>query len=142
MQARLYDGAEPIRLSAYPYWVNPFKWMGVVETRDFFQTMHVDSLAPDVDPDNEAKTYHKPEETPVTLAAKKSYLGRVYLDWAAYPVTETEQLEHGYVVRFLDLRYIYPDEARVPLSARVYLDEKLDVVAMAFGFRTHGIAGS
>ncbi len=35
----------------------------------------------------------KPEETPVTLAAKRSYLGRVYLDWARYPVVETEQME-------------------------------------------------
>ena len=33
---------------------------------------------------------YKPEETPVTLAAKNSYVGRVFLDWAKYPITETE----------------------------------------------------
>jgi inner membrane protein len=137
MQARLYDGAAPIRLSAYPYWVNPFKWMGVVETRDFFQTMHVDSLAPDVDPDNEAKTYYKPEETPVTLAAKKSYLGQVYLDWAHYPLTETEKLQDppGYVVRFFDLRFMYPERQERPLSSRVVLNDKLQVVAEYMGLR-------
>ena len=137
MQARLYDGAEPIRISAYPYWVNPFKWMGVVETKDFFQTMHVDSLTPDVDPDNEAKTYYKPEETPVTLAAKKSHLGRIYLDWAHYPLTETEAVKNppGYVVRFFDLRFMYPERQERPLSSRVVLNDRLQVVAEYMGLR-------
>jgi inner membrane protein len=137
MQARLYDGAVPVRLSAFPYMVNPFRWMGVVETRDFYQTMHVDSLAPEVDPDNEAKTYYKPEETPVTLAAKKSYLGRVYLDWARYPLTETEKLQDppGYVVRFFDLRFMYPERQGRPLSSRVLLNDKLQVVSEYMGFR-------
>jgi len=141
LEARLYEGADPLRASAYPYMWNPFRWYGVVETDAFFARTLVDSLGPEVDPRGRMNIRYKPEETPVTLAAKRSYLGRVYLDWAAYPVTETEQLEHGYVVRFLDLRYLYPDEARVPLSARVYLDENLNVVQMMFGFRTHGIAG-
>ncbi|HLX74469.1 MAG TPA: metal-dependent hydrolase [Terriglobales bacterium] len=137
MQARLYDGAVPLHLSAFPYWVNPFKWMGVVETRNFFQTMHVDALAPDVDPDNEAKTYYKPEETPVTVAAKKSYLGRVYLDWAQYPLTETEKLESppGYMVRFFDLRFMYPERRERPLSSRVVLNDRLQVVGEYMGLR-------
>ena len=137
MQARLYDDAVPIRVSAYPYWVNPFKWMGVVETRNFFQTMHVDSLTPDVDPDNEAKTYYKPGETAVTLAAKKTYLGRVYLDWAHYPLTETERLQDppGYMVRFFDLRFMYPERRERPLSSRVVLNDKLQVVGEYMGLR-------
>ena len=144
MQARLYEGAVPVRLSAYPYWVNPFKWMGVVETKDFFQTMHVDSLTPDVDPDNEAKTYYKPEETPVTLAAKKSYLGRVYLDWAHYPLTETQKLEDppGYLVRFFDLRFMYPERRERPLSSRVVLNDKLQVVGAYMGLRRQPSRGN
>ena len=89
--ARTYDGADPIRASAYPYWLNPFRWYGVVETQDFFATYLVDSSIPEVDPEGRMRIRRKPEETPVTLAAKGSYLGRVYLDWAKYPVTETEQ---------------------------------------------------
>ena len=47
------------------------------------------------------------KETGITLAAKKSYLGRVYLDWAQYPITETQTLsEGGYIVHFQDLRYV------------------------------------
>jgi len=137
MEARLYRQADPIRVSAYPYWLNPFRWYGVVETRNFFATMLVDSSAPDVDPDGRMRIYYKPEETPVTLAAKKSYLGRVYLDWAQYPITETEPLQppqEGYIVRFQDLRYAYPERSgRSPLGAGVDLDKNLKVVGEVFG---------
>jgi inner membrane protein len=136
LEARTYKGAVPLRVSAVPYWVNPFKWMGIVETRDFFVTLHVDSLAPEVDPDNEAMLRYKPEETPATLAAKKSYLGRVYLDWAGYPVTETETLPNGgYLVHFFDLRFLYPERKSRPLGAVVELDPQLHVLSERMGVR-------
>ena len=137
MEARLYRGADPIRVSAYPYWWNVFRWYGVAETKDFFATMMVDSSVPDVDPDGGMRIYYKPEETAVTLAAKKSYLGRVYLDWAKYPLVQSEQLEppdSGYVVYFQDLRYAYPGRAgRAPLGAAVELDKNFKVTGETFG---------
>ena len=112
--------------------------------------MDVDSLAPEVDPDAQMQIHYKPEETPITLAAKKTYLGRVYLSWAQYPVTETEQLENdpankgtvsngraAYAVRFRDLRYDYPGRnARVTLGATVFLTRDLEVVKETFGMRS------
>jgi inner membrane protein len=138
LDARLYHGEEPLRVSAYPYYLNPFRWSGVVETEDFFEVLPVDSLTPDVDPQRRAVTRFKPEETPVTLAAKESYLGRVYLDWAQYPIVESEQIETpepGYMVRFFDLRYAYPELRGARLGARVRLDKDLNVVAYWFGPR-------
>jgi inner membrane protein len=146
LQARLYEGADPIRVSAYPVWVNPFRWVGVVETQNFFATMHIDSSTPDVDPDAQMHIHFKPEETSVTLAAKKSLLGRVYLDWARYPITETQPTqppEQGYVVQFFDLRYDRLDlSTRKPLSASVILNDKLNVVAEGFGSRIQRIEQS
>jgi len=150
LQSRNYQGADAIRVSAYPYWVNPFRWYGVVETSNFFATMDVDSLTPEVDPQAQMQIRYKPEETPVTLAAKKTYLGRVYLSWAQYPITETEQLENdpaivtantpignaraAYLVRFRDLRYDYPGrDARAMLGATVFLTHDLQVVEERFG---------
>jgi len=142
LEARNYRGADAVRVSAYPYWVNPFRWHGVVETRDFFATMDVDSLAPEVDPRGEMQVRYKPEETPVTLAAKKSYLGRVYLSWAQYPITETEELSShpadnnrpAYVVRFRDLRYDYPGrKGRATLGAFVLLTRDLRVAEGEMG---------
>jgi inner membrane protein len=111
----------------------------VVETQNVFAVMLVDSLTADVDPNGDMQIRYKPEETPVTLAAKKSYMGRVYLDWAKYPITETEPLqlgEQGYIVRFKDLRFAYPDRrGRNVLSATVMLDRNLKVVEEDFGTR-------
>ena len=139
LAAQLYEGADPIRVSAYPYWWSPFHWGGVVETQNFFAVMNVDSATPDVDPQGEKQIYYKPEETPITLAAKKSYLGRVYLDWAKYPITETEELSNGYLVRFKDLRFDYG--GRSVLSSSVELDQNLNVEWETFGMRQHGIFG-
>jgi len=137
LEARTYRDELPIRASAYPTWVNPFHWYGVVETRDFFALAPVDSQIPEVDPDNQLDVRYKPEETPITLAAKQSYLGRVYLDWAQYPITETESIPEGHLVRFEDLRFANPWRrgGRTPLSAAVELDDRLRVVADIFGQR-------
>jgi inner membrane protein len=136
LQARTYRDADPIRVSAYPYWWDPFKWSGVVETKQFFAVMPVDSLRPEVDPEGRMNIRYKPEETPVTLAAKKSYLGHVYLDWAKYPITETEEIsasEAAYLVTFHDLRYEYAGLSRRPLTAGVFVDRKNQVVREFFG---------
>ncbi len=137
LEARTYGGVDPLRVSAYPTWANPFQWYGVVETPNFFALAPVDSLRPEVDPEDQLQIRDKPEETAVTLAAKKSYLGRVYLDWAQYPITETEILEgteQGYIVRFQDLRYVGVPRAiggnrgRRVLGAAIKLDENLRIV--------------
>ena len=64
MNSFLYRGAAPQRVAAYPYMINPFRWHGVVETADFFETVPVNSLAPEID-DSQARLFYKPEETDV-----------------------------------------------------------------------------
>jgi inner membrane protein len=141
LESRIYNGADPVRASAFPYWVNPFRWFGVVETQDFFATMLVDSSIPEADAEGRMRIRPKPEETPVTLAAKRSELGRVYLDWAKYPITETEQTATGYIVRFRDLRFDYPDSPRRGvLTASVELDRNLNVVRESFGTRSRVVS--
>lgn len=161
LEARTYNGADPTRASAYPDFANPFRWYGVVETSNFFVLAPVDSLGPEVNPgaaeDDKLQIRYKPEETPITLAAKRSYFGRVYLDWAQYPITQTEALGsleqdsferdspgQGYIVNFQDLRYaLLPnlfsrlrggrDQSSKPLSAGVQLDRNLHVVGDVYG---------
>ena len=80
---------------------------------------------------------YKPEETPVTLAAKNSYAGRVFLDWAQYPITETEVLQpprQGSIVLLEDLRYagvprsLTGRRSRSGLSRAIEIDQNLHVV--------------
>jgi inner membrane protein len=137
LEARSYNGADPIRVSAYPKPTDPFHWYGVVETPAFFALAPVDSLGPEVDPDERMEIRYKPEETPATLAAKNSYIGRAFLDWAQYPITETETLQppqQGFVVTLQDLRYaglegpLVGRPGRGVLSRAVEIDKDFHVV--------------
>ncbi len=129
-----YEGEDPIRASAFPYEITPFTWHGVIETESRFATMHVDTLAGEVDPDRHARTYYKPEETEVTHAAKGMQLGRVYLDWADYPYTSADQPAPDlWRVRFVDLRYLYLEQTESPLGGVVLLDRELHETAESFG---------
>ena len=147
LEARTYEGTDPTRASAYPSLANPFRWYGVVETPAFFALAPVNSLGPEVDPEGKLDIRYKPEETPITLAAKRSYLGRAYLDWAQYPITETETLqppEDGYIVQFQDLRFVQlpgllsrllgrRNQPQRALGAGVQLDRSLRVVGDVYG---------
>jgi inner membrane protein len=139
LNAVMYQNEDPLRVSAYPFPLNPFAWAGVTETRDFFEILQVDATSGEVDPQNRAKLRFKPEETPVTLAAKKSRLGQVYLDWARYPLVQVERLpgDAGYRVQFQDLRFAYAlDSSRSqspPLAGYVELDPQLHVIDQYMG---------
>jgi len=146
MQSVLYRNQEAARVSAFAprMNVNPFAWTGVVETQTFFGAMSVDSLSGEVDAQNKMLVRYKPEETPVTLAAKKSQLGRVFLDWAQYPIVDAQrimgpagyQVLTGYQVQFVDLRFTSLDSPRgagPPLAGYVTLDPKLNVEDMSMG---------
>ncbi len=132
MNSFTYHQAAPLRLAAYPYMINPFRWHGVVETADFFETVPVNSLGPELDPESSGQLFYKPPETDASRAAKSSYLGRVYLDWAAFPIVEVQtfQGEHGgYLAEFRDLRYTYPERRGLgPLSGYVVLSSGLQVL--------------
>ncbi len=151
LEARSYQGVDALRVSAYSYPVNPFRWYGVVETPGFFAMMNVNSIAPEVDPEGDMLIRYKPEETPITLAAKRTYLGRVYLSWAQYPITETEVLESdpaqssraAYIVRLRDLRYMYPGRsASATLGGSVRLNRDLQVLDEQMGMRSARDRGS
>ncbi len=126
----VYHQEQPLRVGAYPYMINPFRWHGVVEARDFFETVPVNSQGPDVD--NEAGIqFYKAPQTAAILAADRSHFGRVYLDWAVFPYVRQEtnpQDQPGYLVNFQDLRYTYPGTRRAPLGGYVLLDPELRVV--------------
>ncbi|HZI57705.1 MAG TPA: metal-dependent hydrolase [Verrucomicrobiae bacterium] len=138
LNSRTYHNQEPLRASAFPQLWSPFAWNGVVETQDYFHMLPVDSGSGEIDPLNKGIIRFKPEETPVTLAAKRSRLGRVYLDWAGYPLVSVEPLEGGrHQVAFEDLRFETVDSVsqhrHPPLMGYVVLDPQLHVEDMFTG---------
>jgi inner membrane protein len=134
-----YRDEDPLRVSAFATILSPFTWDGVVETRDFFQLVPTDSRSGELDTENDENIRYKPEETPATLAAKKSKMGRVYLDWAQYPLTEVIRRPGGeeYLVQFTDLRFSGVGRSRRQrtsvLAGYVLLDPALHVEDMFMG---------
>lgn len=139
MNNELYSGQEPSRVFAGPYTLNPFKWLGVVETPTFYQSMIVDTLRDEVDPQKDAMVRYKPEETATTQAAKASRLGKFYLDWAKMPHTETEIISDaeggGAIVHIHDLRFVYPGAGNNFLGIAVTLDRQGKVVEQEMGVK-------
>jgi inner membrane protein len=130
-----YQGSQAIRVAAMPYHTNAFIWNGLVETEGFYETVRVNSLTPEVDPNGHALTYYKTEQTDAMRKAQASYTGRVYMDWSQWPVLEAERQDledRGTRVTFRDLRFMYPEQKGSPLGAFVQLDDKLNVVDEGF----------
>jgi inner membrane protein len=124
-----------IRAAAEPYMVDPFRWHVILETEDYFQTAEVRTIGDQVETDEHADVIYKAPVTPAVAAAKQSYLGRVYLDWSKWPVTEDvgdapapgadAALQPGWhTVEFQDLRFGYGPLGKgreSPLSGWVYV---------------------
>ena len=135
------DGVpETMRVDANPYPINPFQWQTVTETPAFYRLATVNTLNNSI---GDTETVYKPATTLATLAAKRSDLGRVYLDWAAYPIVEDlgtgapvdDAPVAGQIntVIFGDMRFRYPTPIlgrRVanPLGATVLVDQDHHVV--------------
>ncbi len=130
-----FNSAAPLRVSVYPYYWTLSRWYAVAETKAFFATADMNSRTGALD-QTQLELIPKPPETPATLAAKQCYLGRVYLDWAQYPVATEASGGQDARVNFKDLRFDYLQfRNRITLSATVELDHKLHVVAEKFGQR-------
>jgi inner membrane protein len=145
--------SEPtLRVAAAPYPIDPFHWRGILETADYFQTAEVDTRSDLIDTES-GKVLYKPPVTMATLAAKRSYLGRIYLDWSTWPVVTDlgsvqapgaaeipnlpAPLPNWHTVEFRDLRFAGSPallgNGRTPaLSGWVYIGPGNEVEAMIF----------
>lgn len=133
---------EPVkRMALQPYPINPFRWHAVLETSSFYQTAEVDTRSGAIDSDTQSDVMFKPEDTPAIEAAKRTFLGQVYLDWGTWAVVRDmgqEPIEgvpppqlspdrKWTTVEFSDLRFAYAftrgGRARPPsgLSGWVYI---------------------
>ena len=140
-----WRGGRLMESSINPYLVNPFRWHVVAETPLNFQAGEADTRTGVLDTDAQG-VYAKTAETRYTMAAKRSWLGRIYLNWSRFPLvqevgTATEvhpELELSpadgklRVVQFSDLRFRYDviglrGASRPPLGGEVWLDGQQQV---------------
>lgn len=110
-----------LRMALEPYPVNPFRWHAIVETRNFYQFAEVNTHTGMIDSEAPRDVLYKPTDTSAVEAAKRTRLGRVYLDWGRWAVLrDVGQLPVGDIappqlpagrtwttVEFSDLRFDY-----------------------------------
>ena len=133
--------APALRAAAEPYPVNPFRWHAMVETADRYQTAEIDTRTGTIESDPLRDAIYKPTDTAAVEAAKRTELGRVYMDWGTWAVVrdlgpepapgmhppELPQQRSWTTVEFTDLRFDYSLLAargaagQPPLSGWVYI---------------------
>ncbi len=152
--------SEPVlRIAAEPYPVNPFRWHAIVETPDFYQTAEINTWTNSIDSDPHRDVLYKPADTPAVEAAKRTLLGRVYMDWGTWAVVrdvgpepipgpvpglDPPELPPNRIwttVEFTDLRFDYPfigtrsAAAHAPLAGWVYIVDGRDEAGEAMNGR-------
>jgi len=143
------------RMAMEPYPVNPFRWHAILETADTFQTAEIDTRTGSIDSDPQNDVLFKPPATPATEAAKRTLLGRVYLDWGTWAVVRDLGQQpmaalsppnlpanrQWTTVQFTDLRFAYSfmgagrNSASSPLSGWVYIVDGREQAGQGMGGR-------
>ena len=143
------------RVALEPYPINPFRWHAILETPGFYQTAEINTYTESVDSDPQTDVMYKPEDTAAVEAAKRTFLGRVYLDWGTWAVVrdlgqkpiavvDPPRLPAGRnwtTVEFTDLRFSFAftrsGGSRPPsgLSGSVYIIDNRDDGGEAMGGR-------
>ncbi len=166
MIAHTQVASEPVlRVALEPYPINPYHWHAVLETKDFYQTAEIDTANPGspgaIASDPGTDILYKPADDSAVQAAKRTLLGRVYLDWGTWAVVRDlgeepvlamdppalPRSRRWTTVQFTDLRFDYsflaerrtPD--RAPLSGWVYIVDGRDEASEAMGNREQRLPG-
>ncbi len=142
-----YQNESPLKMCVNPYPGDVFRWFGVVETKDFYQTAILNTRTDSFTSQAPDDLYYKQRQTPAMLTAKESWLGRVFLDWSRFPFVEESAgfgtLPNGgrYTeIRFEDLRFAYNTlflrgGKNIPLSGTVTIAPNGSVDEMRMGDR-------
>ena len=135
--ARQNGPADSTRVFASPYPGNPFQWHTIADTPTLYQLSTIDTWSGTVQPSEPSDTLIKPPETLPLLAAKRTDLGRIYLDWSMFPVLnelpvppspDADPTHPLTQITFADARFMYNTfllrnaQAHPPLSGSVTLD--------------------
>jgi len=124
--------ADATRFFASPHPTNPWLWSVVTDTPSAYHlsTLHTNTSL--TDPTTPADTLYKPPTTLPLLVAKRTFLGRIFLDWSQYPIlaesTNTSDPTHSLTqITFSDARFLYDttlmnSRTRPPLTGSVLLD--------------------
>lgn len=110
LDARVYDGAAPVRVAAFPTAANPFGWTGWVETSNAAIRFDLNLLGP-FDPAGGTR-FFKPEASPALEAARRTEEFLALAAYSLYPLysaapagNEKGEPDGSVKVELRDMRY-------------------------------------
>jgi len=133
LSARLYHGEAPLDVGAFPSYVSPFAWRGIVETENTMEELEV-RLGPGstFDPDRGVTNY-KPEPSPMLEAARQTRTFAEFVASARFPLARVVRTRDGYRVELRDLRFSKDTTRWDGFLAIVELDEEMHVLKEEIG---------
>jgi inner membrane protein len=133
LEARIYAGAQPLRVAALPGPVNPLAWRGLAETAEFYNVQDF-SLMQEFDP-SRGVIYYKGEPSPVLAAANKTPEFRNFFKFSLYPLERAMPLPDppgATRVEAMDMRFGTPAQPGFVVTAIV--NSRLQVIRSWFSF--------
>jgi inner membrane protein len=121
MNSRLYNGAPPLSVGAFPDSPSPFHWAGVMLTESTLLSVEVPVIIGSYDP-FAAKTFYKPEESAALNAARTSQSATLFLSFARFPRARVERTDHGFHVEITDMRFEIGSPAGRSMKVVIDLD--------------------
>ena len=137
LDSHTYSGDVAQRLGAFPVAINPFTWMGVVETEASFHVVWVHALNADSLPED-IETFDKPQPSRALTAAMNTPGARIFLDFARFPWAQVEEGQDSSSVSLEDLRFLRPSTSSRSFILEVALDKDLRPISENFYFATPG----
>jgi inner membrane protein len=133
LNSHTYSDEAIQRFSALPTAVNPFTWVGVVETETAFHVVLINALNANAVP-VETGSFEKPQPSLALASAMKTRGGKIFLDFARFPWAQVDPTEDGYHVSLCDLRFYRPSAQSRNFILDVELDKNLWLRSEAFYF--------
>jgi inner membrane protein len=134
LRSRDYRGEAPQNVGAFAASSNPFAWRGLVSTSAAIYELNI-SLLPGAafDPEH-AVPHYKPEESAAIAAAQSTAEGKLFLNYARFPLAAIEAQDPGPEVTIRDLRFPAGDKSieNIVLDTRVDSDARIAAQQMRF----------
>nr|HEV7953484.1 metal-dependent hydrolase [Candidatus Acidoferrales bacterium] len=126
INSRLYNGAPPLAVGAFPDSPSPFHWAGVIITESNLLRAEVPVFIGTYDP-FAAKPFYKPEDSPALDAARASNTAILFLSFARFPRAHVERNDRGYHIEITDMRFEIGTPPGHSMAAVIDVDENAHV---------------
>lgn len=134
LRSRDYHGQPPENAGAFPSSSNPFAWRGLVSTPVAIEELNI-SLSPGAafDPD-QAISHYKPDQSAAIAAAQNTGDGKIFLNYARFPLATAEPLDTGFEVTLRDLRFPAHDTSIEDVMLDVRTDANSQIIQQRLRF--------